>query len=389
MSRYTIEGETLTGLADAVRRMRHEKNQMTPAQIEAKIRASRLGIPIDVSCHVIDGRWVRPEEYPDLDSIEITDDFDGVYLTYDLRKTPGYGWIGIYTTLAVSGKKWKVERGHLSNGEFISDYSSENLNSGAYFRQTLDNANGDVQLWKISSSDGHISGCRFCTLTSTSANNLNNTLQPCVERVGRLDWLSGSLTGSHGTGGTYTAFPTVWLERDAVKTEGKGKLTSLGSAWSNAYSLQELDVSGWNTSGWTVTTLASCWAYCRSLKKLDITDWDTDNWPKSANDCFNYWSRELQSAEEIYVPENFYVDGKGANPGINYPNLQKTTGINITVNHSYASAVKLTPQSLINILNRLPSVASSRTITLGQSNKNKLTTEQIAVATQKGWTVAT
>ena len=116
MSKYLINDSTLTGIADAVRDMRHEKGQLTPAQIEAKIRASRLGIPINVSLHIDPetGEWVRPQGYPDLDSITIPNDFDGVYLTYDLTKTPGYGFIAVYVNSRYSGNYY-VERGHLLN----------------------------------------------------------------------------------------------------------------------------------------------------------------------------------------------------------------------------------------------------------------------------------
>lgn len=71
MSRYAIEGATMTGIADAVRGLRHEKQAMTPAQIEAKIRASRLGIPIVVTTHINPetGEWERPEDWPDLDAL--------------------------------------------------------------------------------------------------------------------------------------------------------------------------------------------------------------------------------------------------------------------------------------------------------------------------------
>ena len=53
----------MTGIANAVRGLRHEKRAMTPAQIEAKIRASRLGIPIVVTTHINPetGEWERPE----------------------------------------------------------------------------------------------------------------------------------------------------------------------------------------------------------------------------------------------------------------------------------------------------------------------------------------
>lgn len=40
------------------------------------------------------------------------------------------------------------------------------------------------------------------------------------------------------------------------------------------------------------------------------------------------------------------------------------------------------------MLNALPTVTSTKTITIGTINIRKLTAEQIAIATNKGWTVA-
>ena len=72
----------------------------------------------------------------------------------------------------------------------------------------------------------------------------------------------------------------------------------------------------------------------------------------------------------------------------NVPCIQHFTGVKIYVNHTYVAALMLTSASLRAILQRLPTVTAARTITLGQTNKLKLTAEEIAVATQKGWTVA-
>ena len=44
--------------------------------------------------------------------------------------------------------------------------------------------------------------------------------------------------------------------------------------------------------------------------------------------------------------------------------------------------------SLIEVLTNLPTVSSAQTITLGTTNSSKLSAEQIAIATEKGWTVA-
>lgn len=45
-------------------------------------------------------------------------------------------------------------------------------------------------------------------------------------------------------------------------------------------------------------------------------------------------------------------------------------------------------ENLVEVLTNLPTVGSAKTITLGSTNKKKLTAEQIAIATEKGWTVA-
>lgn len=47
----------------------------------------------------------------------------------------------------------------------------------------------------------------------------------------------------------------------------------------------------------------------------------------------------------------------------------------------------LTQQSLVNILNALPVTTNNRKITLGAENRAKLTEDQLAIATDKGWTI--
>ena len=64
---------------------------------EKKVGQKKIGISVNQDIAMGERTsWVRPQEYPDLDSIQMDQDFEGWYLTYDLRKTPDYGWIGIY-----------------------------------------------------------------------------------------------------------------------------------------------------------------------------------------------------------------------------------------------------------------------------------------------------
>ena len=287
MADYLITDTQMTAIADAVRDMRYETGKMTPSQIVEKIQASNIGtsanmVPSDSRIDA-NGHWIRPEGYPDLDVLyETIDDNEScVYLTYDLTKTPGYGWIGVYA----NGSSFVVERGHISDGAFVSDYSSGTVSNG-YFRQTLDTTNGNVQLWKVSSA-GKLTELRFATNTSTNANNYYNNIQPCVERVGKLPYAT-TLSSSIGTTSSYRCFATQWLERDKLLIATKSVVTSLSTMYSLCRSLRETNCGEWNTSNWSVTAINSIFDSCYLLRKLDLSNWDTSNWVvTSINYAFN------------------------------------------------------------------------------------------------------
>lgn len=70
-------------------------------------------------------------------------------------------------------------------------------------------------------------------------------------------------------------------------------------------------------------------------------------------------------------------------------NLETITGaIGLTVSFDLSSCTKLTHDSLMNVLNGLRTVTGKKTLTLGSTNLAKLTDEEKAVATAKGWTLA-
>ena len=87
--------------------------------------------------------------------------------------------------------------------------------------------------------------------------------------------------------------------------------------------------------------------------------------------------------------------GNGSNPVFNSSNSALTDieitslpDINITDTAGFYSLSALSVTSLVNILNALPVTnTSGRYIYLGTTNKNKLSAAQLAIATDKGWTV--
>ena len=305
-------------ICDAVREKTHTDALMLPPEVAAKIRS--INPTPDPS--PTPGEWVRPDGWPDLDSIDLTG-FDGVYLTYDLSKTEGYGWIGLYATTA-GRTSWTVERGHLEDGQFVAERTEQVANSG-YFREPLDDTYGTIQLWRVSAS-GHITELKFVPLTATNASNMHNNLQPCVERVGRLPYV-GNFSSNFGTVQTSRCCGTLWMQHDKL-----------------------LDV-------FSVTTLQGAWQYCYSLQSLNLSGWDVSR----------------LSTNVAYPNGSMLIDY--------WPSV-------ISINQNYGSAAALSIASLLRIIDSLPTATEDRTLTLGQINKLKLTAEQIAVATQKGWRVA-
>ena len=72
----------------------------------------------------------------------------------------------------------------------------------------------------------------------------------------------------------------------------------------------------------------------------------------------------------------------------NCPNLKSILMTNIGANLDISSSTKFEREDLLVILNNLKTVTSTKTLTMGATNLAKLTDEDKAIATNKGWTLA-
>lgn len=329
MSRYSIEESSLTAIADKIREKKYIDDEMTPAQMADELEGMGLPLGIDeVDTYWRPEPWVRPVEYPNLELIDITD-FDGVYLTYDLRKTPGYGWIGIYGERKQNYPIY-IERGHLDENNIFVVEEQFSIGNAAYFRLALDKSQGDIQLWRVW-SEGQLLNCKFATNTTANANNFSNNMQPCVERYGRLPYVT-TIASSVDTRYNYTCFTTRWLQKDNVKDVKS--ITTMASAYIYSVDLMEIQFDGWNTSKVTsfancfqycyklryiplyqlatnsATTLASMFASCYSLDNADISHFNIDK-VTAMNSMFEY----CRSMKTVVFPEN---GGDGVLKSVNY-----------------------------------------------------------------------
>lgn len=109
-----------------------------------------------------------------------------------------------------------------------------------------------------------------------------------------------------------------------------------------------------------VTHIGDFCYYNRNLKEVHLGN--LSNVTNFESNCFNSYNTALTA---------FTVD---ALPNIN-------------LNFGLSACTALTVDSLVNVFNALPVANGSRTITIGTTNKNKLSAAQLAIATNKGWGV--
>ena len=135
-----------------------------------------------------------------------------------------------------------------------------------------------------------------------------------------------------------------------------------------------------------VTIMNSMFFDCSSLTSIPQLD------TRSVTDmgfmfsyCTSLTSVPLLDATSLTNADNMF--GKDFHPLNKFTDFGGLT--NLKVNLDLSPCPKLTHDSLMNVINEAADVTSSpRTLTLGTTNLNKLTDEEKAIATNKGWTLA-
>ena len=130
------------------------------------------------------------------------------------------------------------------------------------------------------------------------------------------------------------------------------KVTSMVSAFNSCSSLKS--IPSLDTSN--VTDMSYMFAYCSSLTSIPSLD-------TSKVTTMNYMLERCSSLETIHM-------------------------INIGADLDISSSTKFTREALLEIIGNLKTVTSTTILTMGATNLAKLTDEDKAIATNKGWSLA-
>lgn len=179
------------------------------------------------------------------------------------------------------------------------------------------------------------------------------------------------------------------------------KVTNLESMFNSCRNLQNINLSRWDTS--KVTNSSYVFTACRELVNLDLSGWDTTQVTKALSmfstlvsikhlDLTHFNMENLTENYDMFgnlFKLSTLIGGKSIEDVINdniscLKNLKVSTSFNSTI---------LDRASLRALINGLADVndqpAESRpTLTLGTTLLAKLTDEDIAILTNKGWNLA-
>lgn len=171
-------------------------------------------------------------------------------------------------------------------------------------------------------------------------------------------------------------------------------LTSLVGMFDSCEKLEEVPLL--DTSN--ATSMSSMFSYCYSLKA--VPNFNTDNVTDLYQFCYQCNSLltipKLNASKVTRVENMLYGCrllinlGGFENLGMAYDTSKSANYSNYTLNLRISN--DLTHESLMNVINNLYDIktkgCNAQQLILGTTNINKLTSEEIAIATNKGWTVS-
>ncbi len=311
-----IDNDTLEELNDAIGyRVGDYNTRSIPQMIEEMKKDFFQTRDYDIMPDYHAEPWVRPQEWPDLDSLNLQmegDDF--IYMTYD--NTRGRAAIAWHIEKTTNGKNIEVTMGHINNGNYVVDETITGTSNN--YVKWLTDEDDDYPVVRIT---GDIYRCYSYNVSKDGATQQYRK-QPVLERIAWVPHLK-EFCNSYST----NAWGLFTLQREKVANGEGTALTSLYYAWAYCRDLEDLDISGLRTPNVTnmastfralmkireldlrhltvnkVTTFESLFNTCKNIKQINLTGWKTNsltNLSAAFDSCF--------SLREIKDIENFITD---------------------------------------------------------------------------------
>ncbi len=161
--------------------------------------------------------------------------------------------------------------------------------------------------------------------------------------------------------------------------------TSMASMFSACNSLQEIIFPEITYDTSKLTSFNSMISACYNLKRV-VLPFRNQNGTASFQNTFSNCNRLQELITDLDLSHLTAASQRPVFSGCN--NLRKLVfGIGPSIDLELKECYKLDRESVLDLVNKLPTVTSSSTLSLGQL-RNLLTDSEKAIATSKGWTLA-
>lgn len=369
---------------------------------------------------IITEEWQRPSNWPDLSSLGIPEP-GTIYLTVDCRdaiKGINPEWnIAAFTVSNTIPRT--IQRGYVANGTFVATESLSFTSNKCAITLPVDE--GDFVVYKLTGARGvGIQGSQIYQLhiipliefygtaypgtdifyggnsysATFSARTKSITAYDCVfsgqffngsyvpaattvEHLNIDEWTLKSSATS-----LYRAFNNLMHIKKLILPFDTTAINNMSQMCSGCYALEEIDVSTFNTSA--VTNMSQMFLNCYGIRQLDLSNFDTGavtNLTNMFQNCHSLYKLDFSGLDTSSITSTLTM----FNACRNLVDLQVGK---ITVSFTFTNCDALSHESLLNVIAALEPTTTAKTLTIGTKNLAKLTEAEIAVATEKGWTIA-
>lgn len=190
-------------------------------------------------------------------------------------------------------------------------------------------------------------------LDTSKVKNFYSTFQNCSE-ITELDLSAWDISSAEDV--DWMFYQTPKLTKLNISTWKLPETVKSTSYMFSSCGVDNLDcLKNWDVS--KITKMDNMINSCKNLKSLDLSSWDVGNVIRFGSFC-----TFCSALEDFKAPKNIKVSISFDYSGLNY-------------------------ESLMSVINNLAPVETTQTLTIGSTLLKKLSAEDIAIATQKGWTV--
>lgn len=181
----------------------------------------------------------------------------------------------------------------------------------------------------------------------------------------------------------YSMFTFSTISRINLSGFNTAKVTSFQNMFNNCKNLTSIDVSYLDTSN--ASNLSFMFGACSKLSEIDVSSF---NISKVTNLQGMFYGCILLTAIDLSMWDIIKCGSLGQliDNCDNLVDFYPPQNINAAMSLSGSTA--LSHDSLLRILNNLTTISTTKKLTLGTTNLAKLSDEEKAIATNKGWTLA-